>query len=138
MRDSFRCFSRYEMTKVMWNIIHEDLSKKSQYFFKLIYADLRIRWWLSTILKTSNKSLWRNVFWYVRVFIFWECIQYTIHWDEIQILKKFLSDKINHTKNAFFFLFQAPPHHSFFNLRFLYELNHTFRLSSTASGIFHF
>ena len=37
------------------------------------------------------------------------------------MLKKFPSDKINDTKNALFFLSQAPTHHSFtFDLRFLY------------------
>ena len=41
------------------------------------------------------------------------------------MLKKFPSDKINSTKNALFFLLQAPTHHSFtFNLRLLDELNH--------------
>ena len=48
------------------------------------------------------------------------------------MLKKFFSDKINGTKNAFFFLSQAPTDHSFtFTLRFLYELNHKVRLSKT-------
>ena len=41
-------------------------------------------------------------------------------------------DKINSTKNALFFLSQAPTHHSFtFNLRFLYELKHKVRLSKS-------
>ena len=36
------------------------------------------------------------------------------------------------------FLSQAPTHHSFtFNLRFLYELKHKLRLSTTVCGIFH-
>ena len=83
---------------------------------------LRIHWRLSTILKTSNKSVWCNVFWYVKVCIFWKCIQYLIHWNKTQMLKKFPSDEINGT-NA---------HHSFtFNLRFLYELKHKIRLSKT-------
>ena len=100
---------------------------------------LRIHWRLSMILKTSNKSVWSNVFWYVKVCIFWKCIQYTIHWDKTQMLKKFPSDKINGTKNALFFLSRAPTHHSFtFNLRFLYELKHKVRLSKTVCGIFHF
>ena len=100
---------------------------------------LQIHWRLSTILETSNKSVWSNVFWYVKVCIFWKCIQYTIHWDKTQILKKFPSDKINGTKNALFFLSRAPTHHSFtFNLRFLYELKHKVRLSKTVCGIFHF
>ena len=82
--------------------------------------------------KKSNKSIWSNVLWYVKVCIFWKSIQYTIHWDKTQMLKKFPSDKINGTKNALFFLSRAPTHHSFtFNLRFLYELKHKVRLSKT-------
>ena len=100
---------------------------------------LRIHWKLSTILETSNKSVWSNVFWYVKVYIFWKCIQCTILWDKTQMLKKFPSDKINGTKNALFFLLRAPNNHSFtFNLPFLYELNHKVRLSKTVCGIFHF
>ena len=40
---------------------------------------LRIHWRISTILETNNKSVWNNVSWYVKVCIFWNCIQYTIH-----------------------------------------------------------
>ena len=55
------------------------------------------------------------------------------------MLKKFPSDKINGTKNVFFFLSRAPAHHSFtFNLRFGYELKHKFRLSKTVCEIFNF
>ena len=55
------------------------------------------------------------------------------------MLKKILSDKINGTKNALFFLSRAPTHHCFtFNLRFLYEVKHKVRLSKTVRGIFHF
>ena len=80
---------------------------------------LRKRWRLSSILKTSNKSVWRNVFWYVKVCIFWNCIQCTIHWDKTQFLKNFPSNKISRTKNVLFFLSQTPTHHSFtFNLPF--------------------
>ena len=45
-------------------------------------------------LKTFNyvnrkqKSVWSNVFWYVKVCIFWNFIQYPIHWDKKQMLKK--------------------------------------------------
>ena len=54
------------------------------------------------------------------------------------MLKKFPSDKISGTKNAFF-LSRAPTHHRFtFNLRFLYELKHKVLLSKTVCGIFHF
>ena len=77
--------------------------------------------------------------WYVKVYIFRKCIQYTIHWGKTQILKKFPSDKINGTKNALFFLLRAPTHHSLtFNLRFLFELHHKVCLSKTVCGIFCF
>ena len=100
---------------------------------------LSIHWRLSTILETSNKSIWSNVFWYVKVCIFWKCIQYTTHWDETQILKKFPFDEINGTKNSLFFLSRAPTHHSFtFTLQFLYELKQKDRLSNSVCGIFHF
>ena len=64
---------------------------------------LKIQWRLSTILETSSKSVWSNIFWYVKICIFWKCIQYTIHWDNTQVLKKFPLDKISSTKNIFSF-----------------------------------
>ena len=69
------------------------------------HLSLRIHWRFSPILKTSNKSVWSNVFKSVKVYIFWKFIQYTTHWDKTQMLKRFPSDKINFTKNALFFLF---------------------------------
>ena len=49
------------------------------------------------------------------------------------------SDKINGTKNAFFFLSRAPTDQSsFFNLPFLYETKHKVLLPKTVCGIFHF
>ena len=55
------------------------------------------------------------------------------------MLQKIIWDKINGTKNAFFFLSQVPTHHSFtFNFQFLYDLKHKVRLSKTACRIFHF
>ena len=99
--------------------------------------NLRIHWRLLMILKTTNESAWSNIFLYVEVCMFWECVQYTKHWDKTEMLKKFPS--VNGTKNALFFLSQAPTHHSFtFNLQFLYELKHMVCLSKTMSGIFHF
>ena len=89
--------------------------------------------------KNKQESVWVSIFWYVKVCISWKCIQYTIHWDKIQMLKRFISDKINCTKNALFFLSQAPAHHSFtFNLLFLCEMKHKVRLPKTVGGIFHF
>ena len=70
----------------------------------LFFSFLRINWVLWTILKTRNKRIWSNVFSYVKVCIFWKCIQYTIHLDKTQVLKKFHSDKTNGTKNVLFLL----------------------------------
>ena len=71
----------------------------------------------------KNKQHISNVFWYVKVCIFWKCIQYIVHWDKTHILKRFSSDKINATKNVLFFLSRALTHHSFtFNLQVLYDL----------------
>ena len=100
---------------------------------------VRVQWRLSTILKISNKIVWSNVFWYLKVCIFWKWSRYTIHWYKTQILKNFPSDKINGTKNVFFFLSRAPTHHCFtFNLRFLYLLKLKVRLSKTVCGIYYF
>ena len=53
----------------------------------LICKSLAILFWGYTkgfqrFCKTSN------VFWYVKVCIFWKCIQYTILWDQTQMLNK--------------------------------------------------
>ena len=100
--------------------------------------DLRNNWSFLTI-KNKQKSAWSNVFWYIKVCLFWKCIQCTIHWDTMQMSKNFPSDKINGTKNATFILSRAPIHHIFtFNLWFLHELNYKVCLSKTAFGIFQF
>ena len=105
-------------------------------YLQLYYLQIHRR--LSRILKASKK-VQSNFFWYVKVCIFWKFIQYTIHWDKTQMLQKFPSDKINGTKNALFFLSQAPSHHSFiFNYPFLYELKRKVCLSKSVCGIFHF
>ena len=89
--------------------------------------------------KNKQKSVWPNVFWYVKVCIFQKCIQYTIHWDKTQILKNIPSEKINSTKNAPFFSFTSSNSSQFYlNLWFLHELKHKVLLSKTLCGIFHF
>ena len=45
--------------------------------------------------------------------IYIKFVQYIIHWEKTQMLKKIPSCKINVTKNALFFLSGAPTHHSF-------------------------
>ena len=141
-----RINSQFRSENPNYRIWHRNRKLWHRTFFQInvklssrIHWTLRIHWRLSTILETSHKSLWSNVFWSVKVCIFWKGIQYTIHWDKIQILKKFPSDKINRIKNALFFLSRAPSHHSFtFNLGFLYELKHKARLSETVCGLSHF
>ena len=55
------------------------------------------------------------------------------------MLKKIPLDKINVTKNALFFLSQAPTHNSFaFISQNLYVLKHMVHLSKTGCRIFHF
>ena len=38
--------------------------------------------------KNKQKSVWSNVYGYVKVCIFWKCIQYSVLWDKTQMLKK--------------------------------------------------
>ena len=90
--------------------------------------------------KNKQKNVWMyNVFRNAKVCILWKFIQYIIHWDKTQMLKKNSSDKINGTKNALFFLSWDPTRRKFtFNWRFLYELKHKVCTSKSMCGIFHF
>ena len=58
--------------------------------------------------KDKQRSARSIAFWYVKICIFWKCIQYTIYWDKTQMFKKILSDKIHGTKMPSFFLSWAP------------------------------
>ena len=105
--------------------------------FKDRCSSLRIHWRLLTILKINNKSAWSDVFWYVKIFIPWKFIQYTKHWDKTHMSKNFPLNKINVTKNEFFFLLQ--PYHRFaFNSWFLHELKHKVYLSRSVLRFLHF
>ena len=112
------------------------VTKKSRQNLNILRTEKawRTRWRLSTILIASNKSV-STVFWYVKVYInseFWKFIQYTIHWDKTQNVKKISFGQNKRFKK---FLSRAPTHHSFtFNSQFLYELH----LSKTVCGIFYF
>ena len=102
----------------------EKVSKRSNKDTKLAnhsanIVNLRIHWKFSTILKISNKSVSGNVFWYVKVYIFWNFIQLT---NFLRTNKKLQSKH--------FFLSQAPTHNWFtFNSKFLYELKYMIHLS---------
>ena len=97
---------------------------------------LRIHWKLSTILKTSSKSVWSNVLWYKKIYIFWKFIQYSIHWNKTQMLKKIPSDKINVTKNALFFSRELQLITDLLWIRSSYT--GMVHISKTVCGIFHF
>ena len=83
------------------------------------------------------RSVWGNFFWYVKVYIFWKFIQYTMHYDKTQMLKTFFSFfsffvTINVTNMHFFFLSPAPTDHGFtFNSQFFYKLKHIVHISKT-------
>ena len=49
--------------------------------------NLRLYWRLSKISKTS-KNLYKIIFWYLKLCIFWKCIQCVIHGDKTQMIKK--------------------------------------------------
>ena len=88
--------------------------------------------------KDKQNIVWSIAFWYVKICIFWKCIQYNMHCDKKQMLKNFPSHKINGTKNASFFLSRAPTHQNFtFDFQFIYKLRHKVCLSNTVCGIFH-
>ena len=101
-------------------------------------SSLRIHWKLSTILKTSNKIVWSNLFWYGKVHIFWKFIRYTIHRDKAETLKKFIQTiQTLQIMHYFYFLSRAPTYHYFtFNTRFLYELKHKVHFSQGVCQIF--
>ena len=85
--------------------------------------------------KNKEKCVWINVLLYVKIYIFWTFLQYTIHWDDKrQVVKQFPSEKIHGTKNALFFLSWTPAHHSYtFNSRFSYQLKEKVRLFKKVS-----
>ena len=79
--------------------------------------------------KNKQKSVWSNVFLYVKVYIFWKfvvcLINYTFRWN--RNVKKKSFRQINLTKIATFLLLRAPARFTF-NVRFLYELKRKVRL----------
>ena len=64
----------------------------------------------------------------MKKYVYFESVFNTLYIEIEKNVKKIPSHKMNGTKNALFFLSQAPTHHSFTcNLRFLYELKHKIR-----------
>ena len=105
----FNSFSR-EATLIfeMMLISFSSFSVNAQFSLITEYLLVSLRWFNDTLkafdnFKTKHKSVGSNVFWYGKVWIFWKCIQYTIHWDKTKMLKKFPLDKINGKKISSFF-----------------------------------
>ena len=95
----------------------------------LFLTGLRIHWRLLTILKTTNKSVWCNPFSYIKVCIFWNCIQYTIHWDKTQMLKTISLGQNKWYKYCYFY---------FWKLQLITVLLLICDSYKTVCGIFHF
>ena len=55
---------------------------------------LRKQWSFLTILKISNRSVWSDIFWLLKVYLFCKFIQQSIQRDKTQMFKKLLSNKI--------------------------------------------
>ena len=85
---------------------------------KIIFNDyfnncsLRIHWRYLAILKIS-KNVYEVMFFDLQKYLYSESVLNTLYIEIKTNFKKFLSDKINGTKNALFFLSQAPTQHSF-------------------------
>ena len=64
--------------------------------------------------KNKLKSVWRNVFGYVKVYIYSESVFNTLYIEIKTNVKKFPSDKINGTKNDTYLFFFASSNSSQF------------------------
>ena len=78
-------------------------------------------------LKNKHKTVWSNMFWYVKVCIFWKCD--TLY---IEIIQKFS------TKNAFFFVCVPQLITVLLLINDFFVLKHKVRLSKSVCEIFHF
>ena len=92
------CNLKNIVTKDLWCLHNGKFS--SLYWLILRYFKLKA----FNDFKNKQKSVWSNVFLICKsIHILWKCIQYTIHWDKTQILKKNPLDKINCTKKPYLF-----------------------------------
>ena len=82
--------------------------------------------------KNNQKSVWSNVFWYVKICISWKCIKCTLHGDNIQILKKLRQWAVPRMSSFFFWELQLIIE-SFFIVDSYMGWS-----SKLKSGIFHF
>ena len=76
------------------------------YFLPLKLIDLnylRIHWRLSMILNITKKMYEICVFWCAKKYIFWKCVQYTIHSDKTNIKKISSGENKRYKKCSFLF-----------------------------------
>ena len=83
--------------------------------------------------QNNQKSVWSNAFWYIKVCIFWKCIQWAKYWDKTQLLKKSSSGKLGGTKIAL----RAATHQFYFQFAIL-QCVKAQGSSLKSCGIFHF
>ena len=96
-------FSGKNEAQIIGFAVAKNTSNPCKKKFPGYFIYFKIKWRLSTILKTRKKSVWSDAFWYVKVCIFLEYIQCTIHWDKTQMLKKFRWTKQTEQKMPSFF-----------------------------------
>ena len=103
--------SEINYSNTIFNILHKFLVWRFYFLAELVCFKDALKAFGD--FKNKNKSVWGNVFWYTKVYIFWKFIQYSIHWEEIQTLQKIpLAGKISVRTNPLCFL-RASIHHSF-------------------------
>ena len=95
--------------------MHALITRISMRFKYVLYLYLhnRVKYTLKDTLKAfedfknKQESVGSNVFWDVKMRIFWKCIQYTIDWYKTQMLKKFPLGETNDTKISSLFSFAS-------------------------------
>ena len=85
---------------------------------KLVFKQRNVKYIFTDTLKAlgefknQQKSVWSKV--YVKLCIFWKCIQYTMHWDKTQILKKIFFGQNKRYKKCLLFYFASPNSSQFY------------------------
>ena len=100
-------------------------------------TSLRIHWSLSTIWKTSHKSVWSNLFWYEK-YVYSESLFSTIHIEtKHKCWKNSFRQKKKTLQKSTFFLLRTPTHHSL-SFTFNSQLWYKVYFSKTVCKNFHF
>ena len=91
-----------------WDVNEIKRLLKEQPFYNVPIEKPKIKHLKDTLkaldgFKEKQKSVWSNIFWCVKVCIFWKGIQYNIHWNKTHMLIKRFSDKTSGVEYALFF-----------------------------------